>query len=75
MKADYISPHEGTSWHQNDFKPGEEYVVDDYVFRCVTSGVDKYGEVVLTVEWKDRPLKDNRVWPNLSWIALNWEDE
>ena len=74
MKANYISPYEG-SWHQNDFKPGEKYVADDHIFTCITSAVNGHGDVELTVEWESWPGAGNRVWPNIQWIALNWEDE
>jgi hypothetical protein len=72
MKADYITPHEGTGWHQNDFRPGEQYVTDDRVFTCLTTGIDKYGDVALTVSWDDGQPGTARVWPNIQWIALNW---
>ena len=74
MKADYINPHQNT-WHQNDFRPGERYVCDGRVFKCVTSGVNKYFHVELKVEWEDNPDSDESVWPNMQWVALNWEDD
>ena len=74
MKADYINPHEG-QWHQNDFQPGEDYVTDDRVFTCLTSGVNATGDVELTVKWRDWPGADDRVWPNMQWVALNWTED
>ena len=74
MKADYISPHEGT-WHRNDFIPGEQYVIEDRVFTCLTSDVNHVGDVELTVSWDDGKPGFDRVWPNLQWVALNWEGD
>ena len=73
MKADYISPHEGT-WYRNDFTIGERYVTDDHVFTCVAVNNGSYQDLELTVEWVDRPGAGDRVWPNMQWIALNWEE-
>ena len=74
MKADYISPHEGTSWHQNDFKVGEQYVTDHRVFTCRTKKINEFGDVELAVTWDDGEDGPRWVWPNRQWIALNWED-
>jgi len=74
IKAEYISPHEGSSWHQNDFVPGENYVTNDRVFTCVTSGINEFGEVELNIEWISDGYR-SVVWPNSQYIALNWEED
>ena len=76
MKADYISPYEGT-WVPNDFKGtiGEQIVVDDHICTILTVNDEHYDSLVLTVEWDVDRGHDPRVWPNLQWVALNWEDD
>ncbi|KKK66975.1 hypothetical protein LCGC14_2958700 [marine sediment metagenome] len=72
MKADYISPYEGTGWHSNDFIVDERYVTDDEIFTVVGKNTDDPFYFYLEVMWENRAIVSHRVYPNTQWIALNW---
>ena len=73
MKADYISPYKNT-WVPNDFDQDDRIAVSGYgVCTVVSHNCLHYEDLVLTVAFEDG--REGQVWPNLQWVALNWEDD
>ncbi len=73
MNAEYLPPGD---WHPNDFRIGDKYVTNDQIFKVTGKNNLHYHDFVLEVKWLSPwcDTWDKRVWPNLQWVALNWED-
>lgn len=73
MKANYLPPGD---WVPNDFTVGDEYVTNGEVFVVTGKNESNYQEFELAVEWRSEKAAKwgKRVWPNLQWVALIWEE-